>query len=149
MTARHTTKKITKVAKTAKVKETKKKDTKKKASKKKKSNANTFDDLVNFQIFEAKYKTRLTKSYKERKPYVPEDKTKLTAVIPGTLLKFYKKEGCKVKEGTKVLVIEAMKMKNQILAPVSGVIKKIHVEEGSIVSKNQLLIEFEKENVEE
>jgi len=42
-----------------------------------------------------------------------------------------------------------MKMKNQILAPVDGVVKKIHAEEGSIVSKNQLLMEFEEENVEE
>ncbi len=143
MTAKRTTKKV-KVAKTTKVKETKKKITKKKNT-----DNNKFDDLVSFQIFEAKYKTRLTKSYKERKPYVPYDKTKLTAVIPGTLVKLYKKEGCKVKQGTKILIIEAMKMKNQFLAPIDGVVKKIHVEEGSIVSKNQLLVEFEEENVEE
>ncbi|MBL7105777.1 MAG: biotin/lipoyl-binding protein, partial [Bacteroidales bacterium] len=54
----------------------------------------------------------------------------------------YVKKGKKVKEGDKLLILEAMKMKNDIVSPVNGTIKKINVKEGSRVTKKDILIEL-------
>ena len=89
------------------------------------------------------YKTKLTRTFHLRKPYVPLDKRKITAFIPGTIRKFYVKEGDKVKIGDKLLVLEAMKMKNDLLSPLKGKVKKIHVKIEENVSNKQLLVELE------
>jgi biotin carboxyl carrier protein len=53
------------------------------------------------------------------------------------------KEGEQVEAGTPMLILEAMKMRNEILAPVNGVIRSIHVEEGEQVPKSHLLVELD------
>ena len=90
-----------------------------------------------------KYRTILTKKYQSRKPYEKKDIKKITAFIPGTIKKVYVKPGKKVKEGDKLLILEAMKMKNELLSPTQGTIKTVLVKSGDMVSKSQLLIEFE------
>lgn len=95
-------------------------------------------------IEDVKYKTFLTKKYQARKSWTPKNENLLLAFIPGTIRKIYVKKGKKVKEGEKLLVLEAMKMKNEILCPYEAVIKNILVKEGDLVPKNQLLIELEK-----
>ncbi len=90
-----------------------------------------------------KYRTLLTKKYQSRKPYEKKDIKKITAFIPGTIKKVYVKPGKKVKEGDKLLILEAMKMKNELLSPTQGTIKTVLVKSGDMVSKSQLLIEFE------
>ena len=122
---------------TAKIKSKKKEI---KAQKKVKKNI----QYSSFQILEAKYKTLLTNKFKNRKAYVPCDISKLTAAIPGTILTIDKTKGMEVKKGERILVLEAMKIKNQILSPVDATIKKVHVSETNVVFKNQLLVEFEK-----
>ncbi|MDE7102365.1 MAG: biotin/lipoyl-binding protein, partial [Bacteroidales bacterium] len=52
------------------------------------------------------------------------------------------KQGDKVKKGDVVLILDAMKMDNEILSPVDGVVKNICVEQGASVAKDQLLVEF-------
>jgi biotin carboxyl carrier protein len=47
-----------------------------------------------------------------------------------------------VKAGELLLILEAMKMKNRILSPRDGVVKKINVKTGNIVAKNLVLIEL-------
>lgn len=100
-----------------------------------------FKSLV---IEDVKYKTFLTKKYQQRKPWTPKNENHLLAFIPGTILKINIKEGKKVKEGENMLVLEAMKMKNEILAPFDAVVRKLFVKEGDLVPKNHLLIELEK-----
>jgi pyruvate carboxylase len=95
-------------------------------------------------IEDVKYKTFLTKKYQARKPWTPKNENHLTAFIPGTILKIHVKEGKKVKVGDNLLVLEAMKMRNEILCPFGAIIKKILVKEGDLVPKNHLLIELEK-----
>ena len=90
-----------------------------------------------------KYRTILTKKYQSRKPYEKKDIKKITAFIPGTIKKLYVKPGKKVKEGDKLLILEAMKMRNELLSPTTGTVKTILVKSGDMVSKSQLLIEFE------
>ena len=90
-----------------------------------------------------KYKTHLSKKFENRSSYNPNNPSCCYAFIPGTIQKIYVKEGQKVSAGTRLLILEAMKMKNKILAPHSGKVKKIYVEEGQNVSKNHMLIEVE------
>lgn len=95
-----------------------------------------------FVILEEKYKTLLTQKFKDRKPYVPVDHKKIYAFIPGTIKKVFVKEGDKVKKGEKLLILEAMKMNNELTTLVNGKIKKIHCKSGEMVTKNQLLVEI-------
>ena len=59
---------------------------------------------------------------KVEKPQVSSNGTKLTAPMPGMIKSYKVSEGATVKEGDVVLVLEAMKMDNDMTAPCSGVI---------------------------
>lgn len=101
---------------------------------------------INFKtllIENIKYRTLLTEKYKKRKQFQRKNEKELIAFIPGTIGKISIKEKSKVKTGDHLLVLEAMKMKNNILAPIDGVIKRIHIHTGERVRKDQLIIEFE------
>ncbi len=74
-----------------------------------------------------KYKTTLTKKFMARKMYEPVDYNKVYSFIPGTIRKIFVKEGDSVKQGTSLLELEAMKMVNNITAPVDGVVSKIKI----------------------
>lgn len=89
-----------------------------------------------------KYKTTLTKKYMARKSYEPVDFNKVYSFIPGTIRKVFVKEGARVKQGAQLLELEAMKMVNNITAPVDGIVTKINVKSGDLVSKNFLLVEM-------
>jgi len=103
----------------------------------------TSDNIQTFIVDGDKYRTRLSKKYSLRKPYEPSDPKKITAFIPGTIKKVLISEGSRVKKGDKLLVLEAMKMNNSLLAPFEGTIGKVFVKPGQVVSKNQLLVELE------
>ena len=62
------------------------------------------------------------------------------APIPGIIAEISVKEGTSVKAGERLLVLEAMKMENAILSPVSGKIEKILVDQGKPVNGNQLMV---------
>lgn len=61
------------------------------------------------------------------------------APMPGLILKIKKNVGEKVEQGESVIILEAMKMENDIKATASGIIKNIFVSEGNAVEKNDLL----------
>lgn len=63
--------------------------------------------------------------------------------MPGRIVKVFMKEGDKVKEGQAVLVLEAMKMQNEIKSPQSGVITKINPIAGDSVEAGALLFSVE------
>lgn len=65
----------------------------------------------------------------------------LKAQIPGKIVKILKKEGEFVKKDEGILIIEAMKMQNEIKAPEKGKIKKIYYKEMEVVETGFLLIE--------
>lgn len=64
----------------------------------------------------------------------------ITAPMPGTVIKIKVKPGDKVKAGDTVLVIEAMKMENEVHTPISGEVKDIHVNEGDSVNPDEALV---------
>ena len=89
------------------------------------------------------YETKLTKQFVNRKKYVPENINLVKAFIPGTIRDIYVSVGSEVKVGDKLLILEAMKMKNLINSNVEGKVKNIYITSEQIVMKNELLLEIE------
>jgi biotin carboxyl carrier protein len=113
--------------------------------KNKKKEPNYYDDLDMLIVDDIGYKTRTNKMYKLRKPYKPENPSHLKSFMPGNIPEIFVEVGAEVSEGEKLLILEAMKMKNVILAPFNGKVKSINVKLGDMVPKNFILIELEQE----
>ena len=69
----------------------------------------------------------------------------IKAPMPGLIVKLSVAEGDLVKKGDSVIIIEAMKMENEIRTQTSGVIDKIHVEPDQTVDKGALLLSIKPE----
>lgn len=67
----------------------------------------------------------------------------LKSPMPGLVIKIDIKPGDSVAKGDPLMILEAMKMENQIKSKGDGVIAEILVNEGQAVEKNELLIRFE------
>jgi len=67
------------------------------------------------------------------------DGEKITAPMPGMLIKYEKQVGEKVKRGETLLVLEAMKMYNNIPSPVDGTVSATPLSSGANVSKGDVL----------
>jgi biotin carboxyl carrier protein len=66
----------------------------------------------------------------------------LLAPMPGMIVKVHVVVGQDVAEGDGLVVIEAMKMENELRARFSGIVKRVHVEQGKAVEKGTLLVEI-------
>lgn len=67
----------------------------------------------------------------------------VTTAMPGTIVDVKVKAGDKVTAGDALLVIEAMKMENEIQAPKSGIVVAVHVEKGDSVTPDESLLEIQ------
>ncbi len=67
----------------------------------------------------------------------------IKAPLPGTIFKMNVKIGDNVKAGDVLLIMEAMKMENNIQSQTDGKVKSVMVKEGDIVLQNDILVELE------
>ena len=67
----------------------------------------------------------------------------MKSIMPGVVVSLLVAEGDVVEEGQALLVLEAMKMQNEIAAPTAGEVRLIHVAEGEAVSAGAKLVELE------
>ncbi len=63
----------------------------------------------------------------------------LTAIMPGLIIRVPVQQGDAVKAGDVIVVLEAMKMENEICAPIDGTVKELWVKRGDIVEQNKKL----------
>ena len=77
----------------------------------------------------------------------PASDTTVVAPLPGTITKVVAKAGQKVKKGDVLVVMEAMKMANDIVAEANGTVKAVSVSEGQSVNQGDVLIEFQADAV--
>jgi biotin carboxyl carrier protein len=64
----------------------------------------------------------------------------LTAPMPGTIINVLKKVGDKVAEGEVVVILEAMKMENEVVAAIAGTVNQVLVGKGSVVKTGDPLV---------
>ena len=67
----------------------------------------------------------------------------ISAPMPGTIVSVNVKTGDSFKRGQVLLVLEAMKMENEILAPRDGRVLNVNTTKGSTVNSGDILIAFE------
>ena len=75
----------------------------------------------------------------------PTHQGHVTTAMPGTIVDVLVEVGKKVKAGDPVLVIEAMKMENEVQTPISGTVISVWVAKGDSVTPDEALIEIQPE----
>ncbi|MDA3954867.1 MAG: acetyl-CoA carboxylase biotin carboxyl carrier protein subunit [Bacteroidales bacterium] len=111
---------------------------------------------TNYEVEIQQEKVKSTKTPTLVRPSVPVDRKdskikksvssrayKLNAPLPGSIFKILKQEGDEVKKGETILIMEAMKMENNIQSEKSGTIVSMKVKEGDTVLQNDVLAEIE------
>jgi pyruvate carboxylase subunit B len=73
---------------------------------------------------------------------VPSGPRPVLAPMPGLVVRIEVAEGDRIEKGEGVVIVEAMKMENELKAESAGIVTHIHVTEGQTVDKDQILIEL-------
>jgi biotin carboxyl carrier protein len=68
----------------------------------------------------------------------------IEAPMPGKIIDIMVEEGVEVKEGEPIIILEAMKMQNEINSHITGIVKSVSVKKNETVMKDDILIEIEK-----
>jgi acetyl/propionyl-CoA carboxylase alpha subunit len=72
----------------------------------------------------------------------PREKKALTTVMPGRVVKVMVSDGDEVEAGDPLVIVEAMKMENQIQAPHRGKIRRVFVSAGDQINFGDTILEF-------
>lgn len=94
-------------------------------------------------VHSAKYQTTYNKKYENRKVWAEPNFNHINSYIPGTIIDVLVKEGQVVNAHQSIIVLEAMKMYNDVQMPFKGKIVKVNIEKGQKIPKNYLMIEIE------
>jgi biotin carboxyl carrier protein len=105
--------------------------------------AHGFDVLVAGRIFHLEVLDERTKLLAGSAAVVASGPQAVAAEMPGKVVKLAVAAGAVVSEGQGVVILEAMKMENEIPSPIAGVIKEIAVSEGQTVEAGALLFVVE------
>ncbi|MEG0518506.1 MAG: biotin/lipoyl-containing protein [Bacteroidales bacterium] len=108
---------------------------------------NSLSGNIQIHVGGRKYKTMFTKKFTERKMWKAVNPNEILSILPGSVESILVKEGDKVKKGDKLLIYEAMKMKNIISAPFDAVVEMVNVEKGDTLPKGTLLILLTKDEL--
>lgn len=90
----------------------------------------------------------IDKVYKLYRGYKPSSLSEdgagdLVTQMPGKIVKILVKENDHVEKGDTLLILEAMKMENEIKSSMTGIVKAIHVKEGQTLEQGILMLEIE------
>jgi len=108
------------------------------------------DEQYSLLVRGKKFNTIARTELKERATKLVEDAKAISnhhldikAPMPGMVLKIKINSGDEINSGDSLMILEAMKMENELKAPVSGKIKEIYISEGSAVEKGDKLFTIE------
>lgn len=110
---------------------------------------NCFTGKIQIHVGGRTYKTMYTKKFMERKVWKEPNANEIFSILPGSVESILVKKGDKVKKGDRLMIYEAMKMKNIISAPFDATIEMINVENGDKLPKGNLLILLAKNELKE
>jgi len=108
------------------------------------SRQNKIDILFNYVCYSFTVETPFSL---KRKQYLSKekgtaDKEALTAPMPGKIVEVLVNEGDEINRGEPLLILEAMKMQNEINSPVNGFISLVNVIAGANVNKDDIMLEI-------
>ena len=114
------------------------------------ANTKAFDVFVDGEYFNVEVANPNAKQMgmivnKKEEIVAGDDTGNLLAPIPGMIIEYKKKVGDEVKAGDTIVVLEAMKMFNNLDAPCDGVVKNINHKAGDSVSKGAILCYIEQD----
>lgn len=92
-----------------------------------------FDVLVSGRVYHLEAVDERTKLLAGSGQSVASGKQTVAADMPGKIVKLYRSVGDAVREGDGVVIVEAMKMENEIPSPIDGIITEVAVREGQTV----------------
>ena len=101
---------------------------------------NLFTDKIQIHECGRVYKTRYTRKFMERKKWEAPNPSQVRSIIPGSVTEVLVKPGDKLKKGSKLMIYEAMKMKNVIVSPFDAVVESVEVKAGDKLPKGALLV---------
>ncbi len=90
----------------------------------------------------AVYQTTYTWKFENRVKWEAPNPNHIYSFMPGTIIDIFIKNKQKVKEGETLLLLEAMKMQNQVRMPFDGQIVKIHIKKDEVIPRKHLMIEI-------
>ena len=96
-----------------------------------------------FVIDETVYETFLVPSIEFRPVPPARDQYRIHAALPGVIERIQVARGQKVKRGDRLLVLDAMRTRSDVLAPSDGVVRELAVSRGQKVAQGQTLLELE------
>jgi len=103
----------------------------------------TNEQVLYLVIGETAYETRTTAKFARHRRYVAPDPHTVACVIPGVIRSVAVRKGARVRAGEPLVVLEAMKMQNDIVAPRDAVVRAVRVAPGETVAKGAVLVELE------
>jgi biotin carboxyl carrier protein len=109
-------------------------------------NGTPYSVAIEREVKTSKTPTIVRKQLPKTKAKAPEAAGSLRTIkapLPGNIFKINISEGDSVKKGDVLLIMEAMKMENNILAEHDGTIKSLKIKEGDAVLQNDILLEIE------
>jgi pyruvate carboxylase subunit B len=124
-------------------KDSRKKNHKSKEKKDKKGKKDT--EIIDFSLLEiggTVYKTTFPKHYDKRKKWRPKDIGEIESLITGVVKDIYVKKGDTIQRGDCILLLEAMKMNNEILSPIDGIVQDVFVTEKTNIPKGTLMVKI-------
>ena len=109
-------------------------------------NQNSYTIMINGVWYSFTIETPI--SFKRRK-YLAKSATtskieRLSAPMPGKILDILVEENAEIKQGEAVIILEAMKMQNEIVSHVNGRVKKINIKTNDSVMKDDVMLEIER-----
>ena len=105
--------------------------------------AHGFDVLVRGRLFHLESVDERTRLLAGSAAVVATGPQVVAAEMPGKVVKIHLRPGSPVHEGQGVVVVEAMKMENEIPSPIDGVVREVEVSEGQTVEAGTTLFVVE------
>lgn len=108
------------------------------------SRQNKFEILFNYVSYSFTIETPFSL---KRKKYLskekgPAEQENIIAPMPGKVIEVLVREGEEINRGEPLLILEAMKMQNEINSPVNGTVKSVNVNSESLVNKDDTMLEI-------
>ena len=102
-----------------------------------------FNDISYTFTVETPFSLKRMKVLNSKKGKVEQESVR--APMPGKIIDVLVREGSTISRGESVVILEAMKMQNEIQSPVNGTIKSVMIKAGTNVMKDDVLVEIKVE----